>query len=210
MIPRESLEAKHRSQGFGLIAGLDEVGRSSWAGPLVMGAVILPNNLRLNGLRDSKLLTRSERDRLARRIKKNALSWSIGIVAVSELNSFGLAEGLQLAAKRAIGNLKLVPDLVLVDGLYEFKKLDTRQKAYVRADMTIRCVAAASVVAKVERDRMMRTLHRTHQNLRRFRFDLNKGYPSPLHRQELRSLGPTGFHRTCFKPVARELTRPLF
>lgn len=204
VVPSERLELAAHRAGHDIVVGIDEVGRGAWAGPLIVGAVVLPANRRLLGLRDSKLLPRLDRERLARRIKRTARAWSIGIVDVREMNEIGLAAALGLAARRAIDGLGMLPTLCLVDGKYPFRTLDIEQRSVVKGDVTVRCIAAASVVAKVERDRMMRTLHRHDASVRHFRFDLNKGYPAPVHRQALVSLGPTSHHRTCFTPI-REL-----
>lgn len=201
IVPDEKLELEFRDQGFEVIAGLDEVGRGAWAGPLVVGAVILPPSHRILELRDSKLMTRDGRERIARRIYKLAETVGIGVVLIEELNSIGLAKSLRVAATRAIGSLSITPDIVLIDGKYPFRELDIDQRAIVRGDQTVRSVAAASVVAKVERDRLMRTLHRNEKSVRPFRFDLNKGYPSPHHRRQLTKFGPSIHHRSCFAPI---------
>lgn len=204
VIPRETIEQKLRAEGHEFVVGIDEVGRGAWAGPLMIGAVILPSDRRILGLRDSKLLAREERDALSRRLKRVALSWSVGTVDVREMNEMGLAQSLSVAASRAIDGLSIRPSIGLLDGKYQFRGLALEHRAIIKGDMIVRCIAAASVIAKVERDRMMRTLHRTESTIRSFRFDLNKGYPSPLHQTKLRELGPSAHHRTCFAPV-REL-----
>ncbi len=200
-IPDEAHERGLRTAGHTHIVGIDEVGRGAWAGPLVVGAVILPHDRRILQLRDSKLLGRLAREQLSRRIKRVAVSWAIGIVDLPELDEIGLAASLALAAERAIARLAVRPTVALVDGKYPFKGLAIEQAAVVKGDQLIRCVAAASVVAKVERDRMMRTLHRNERSVRPFRFDRNKGYPSPSHQEQLRSIGPSAHHRTSFSPI---------
>lgn len=209
-IPNEIQEQFPRAKGYRIIAGLDEVGRGAWAGPLVMAAVILPPDRRILGLRDSKVLTRAERERLARRIKRVALSWAIGSVEIHELNREGLAAGLRLAASRAITNLSPQPDFVLFDGLHANGGLALPQQSVVHGDASVRIIAAASVIAKVARDQMMRSLHRTDPAVRRFRFDLNKGYPSPVHKQELTTHGPSPHHRLGFAPVRLAANQQLF
>ncbi len=209
-IPNQLLENEYAQTGLRLIAGLDEVGRGAWAGPLVFGAVILPPGQRILGLRDSKAISRAKREQLARRIKKVALSWGIGSVAIDELNHWGLARSLAIAASRAIAGLVPPPEIILVDGKHPFRGLAIPQHPIVRGDQLIRSIAAASVIAKVERDRMMRTLHRSEAVLRPFRFDQNKGYPSPCHRARLAEFGPSPHHRLCFAPVRLALNRSLF
>lgn len=209
-IPSETAEQELRSAGFQTIAGVDEVGRGAWAGPLVVSAVVLPPNRRLVKLRDSKQLSRREREVLARRIKRLALAWAIGVVEISELNQWGLSRCLSLAFKRAIARLAVQPNIVLVDGPSTMKGLVIPQRAIVKGDQKVRAIAAAAVVAKVERDRMLRTLHRTDRDLRRFRFDLNKGYPSPWHKEQLARFGPSPHHRLQFAPIQRALNGLLF
>ena len=203
-IPREEIERSLRAEGHEVIAGIDEVGRGAWAGPLVVGAVILPNDRRILGLRDSKLLTREERDDLSPRLKRAALAWSVGIVDVREMNEIGLANSLSVAASRAVNGLSMRPSIGLLDGKHQLKGLKLEHRTVIKGDILIRCIAAASVIAKVERDRMMRTLHRAESTVRSYRFDLNKGYPSPLHQAKLREFGSSVHHRMCFAPV-REL-----
>ena len=144
-IPHERLEAELRASGHSLICGMDEVGRGAWAGPLVVGAVILPPDHQIHHLRDSKLLTRLERERIARRIKGVALSWAIGIVEVEELNYWGLGQGLSVAAARAVAALNPQPTLILIDGKYPFRDLPIPQHPVIRGDQTVRAIAAASV-----------------------------------------------------------------
>lgn len=209
-IPNNHLELSLRTQGFKLIAGLDEVGRGAWAGPLVMGAVILPVHCRIAGLRDSKLLSPSKREKIAIRIKKVALAWGIGVVHIAEINHFRLGQSLILAASRAIEQLNPRPDYLLVDGRYPFGKLKIRQQAIIAGDQSVSAIAAASVIAKVERDQMMTQLHERDLLLQQFRFDLNKGYPSPHHRLMLNKIGPSPHHRLNFKPVIYAQNQLLF
>lgn len=207
VIPREHVERLLRLEGHDSIVGIDEVGRGAWAGPLVVGAVILPNDRRVIGLRDSKVLTREQRDRLSRRLKRIAVSWSIGIVDVREMNEIGLAQSLSVAATRAVDGLSIQPSIGLLDGKHQFKGLKLEHRTIIQGDMSIRCIAAASVIAKVERDRMMRTLHRNEPVVRRYRFDLNKGYLSPFHQEKLRDIGPSLHHRQSFAPIQALLER---
>lgn len=200
-IPNEMAEREAYVAGHQVVVGIDEVGRGAWAGPLVVGAVILPPNRRLLRLRDSKLLLRSERDQLASRVKRVATSWSIGVVDVRELDEVGLGVALGIAAKRALDGLSVMPTLCLVDGKYPLRSLEIEQQPIIKGDTSVRCIAAASVIAKVERDRMMRTLHRSDLRARPYRFDLNKGYPSSLHQQRLGIHGASPFHRTSFAPI---------
>lgn len=207
LIPSETLEQELRLAGHRLIAGLDEVGRGAWAGPLVVGTVILPANRRILKLRDSKLLSRVLREKLARRIKRLCQAWAIGVVTVAELNLWGLAKSLGIAAQRAVDGLSVKPDLLVVDGKDPFRDLTLPQQMVIGGDQRIRSIAAAAVIAKVERDQMLRTLHRQEKGLRRYRFDLNKGYPSPHHRAMLQRYGPSPHHRLSFAPVRATQTQ---
>jgi ribonuclease HII len=209
-IPNGAREESLRAQGFALIAGVDEVGRGAWAGPLVMAAVILKTKSRFPGLKDSKLLSVLQREKLAPRIRARALVWALGIVDVDELNQFGLGPSLHLAAKRAVDGLSLKPDYVLVDGKHRVRGLPYRQQAIIRGDQTVMSIAAASVVAKVARDELMRDLHAIDPTIEHFHFHLNKGYPSPHHRAQLRLYGPSPYHRRTFIPIQAALNQKLF
>lgn len=200
-IPDELHERPLYAEGHRFVVGIDEVGRGAWAGPLVVGAVVLPPARRILQLRDSKLLDRQQRETLSRRIKRIALGWAVGVVDLPELDEIGLAASLSVAATRAISSLPVVPTAALVDGKYPFKGLTIEQAAVIKGDQLVRCIAAASVIAKVERDRMMRTLHRSAPAVRPYRFDLNKGYPSPLHQGRLQAYGPSPYHRASFSPI---------
>ena len=208
--PSNRIEVQLRAQGYHSIAGVDEVGRGAWAGPLVMAAVVFGPTTRLPGLRDSKKLSATRREQLSPRIKKLARGWALGIVTVQELNAYGLGAGLQLAASRALGGLAEPADFVLFDGNHRLRGLSSPQQVIVKGDQTVRAIAAASVLAKVARDAMMTELHSREPDLAPFRFDLNKGYPSPVHKQALAHHGPTQHHRRTFAPVQAAGNQKLF
>ncbi len=177
--------------GNNVVVGLDEVGRGAWAGPLTVGAVVIPRDRRMYKIRDSKQLTESERDSLVGRIKEWAVAWSIGHVTAEECDAIGMSEAQRLAAKRALDSLGIQPDHVLVDGPWDFVgTLETTP--IVKGDTISLSIAAASIVAKVTRDTMMRDLAR---HLPWYSFDTNKGYPCPKHRAALQVLGPSTMHR---------------
>jgi len=209
-IPKETSEQKLRWQGYRTVVGIDEVGRAALAGPLVLGAVVLPEGARIQALRDSKLLTLQERERIASTIKRRALAWGIGIVSVSELNVYGLGAGLAIGAQRAVAALSYRPDVAIVDGRQRFAGLSIPQQTIVKADRTVRCVAAASVVAKVARDRMMRDLVEQFPGFACYGWQKNVGYPTRMHRQVLAAYGPTVHHRIQFAPVRAAMTQQLF
>ena len=198
-MPSNKLVEQLTADGYKLIAGLDEVGRGAWAGPVVAAAVILPAK-KIYNIRDSKLLTRKEREKLATKIRRAALNYSIGIVDVKELDSMGIGKASFLAMTNALNGLRKTPDFILVDG-FKIPGIDVPQQAVIDGDQKISSVAAASIIAKVERDRIMRTLHRSEKECRKFRFDFNKGYPSPLHKRMLEKYGPCKWHRYSFTPV---------
>jgi ribonuclease HII len=208
LVPSTGLEESLYDQGVRIVAGVDEVGRGAWAGPLVASAAVFATGQRVLHLRDSKLLTRDKRELLARRLKRLLLGWSIGTVEIEELNAIGLAAALSRCVERAVAGLPVRPDRVLIDGNIAYESIPCPQQAIVQGDQRIRCIAAASVLAKVARDQMMRTLHRQESGVRRFRFDQNKGYPSPLHREQLERYGPTANHRITFTPIRRLLSGP--
>lgn len=198
-VPSNRIEAELVASGYSRVAGVDEVGRGAWAGPVVAAAVILPDR-KLYKIRDSKLLSRKEREKLATKIRKVAVDYSVGIVEVKELDILGIGKASFLAMRKALEGLKQQPDFLLVDG-FKVPRIDIPQQAVVDGDQKISSIAAASILAKVERDRLMRTLHRGNKECRKYRFDLNKGYPSPHHKKMLEKYGPCQWHRFSFTPI---------
>lgn len=194
-----------RGAGFRAIAGVDEAGRGALAGPLVAAAVILPADAfvatsRLAGLNDSKVLSRKERERLADELR-DAAEIGIGSVASSEIDEFGLAAANRIAMERAVWSLPVEPDALLIDAFTLDSELP--QHAIIDGDALCMSIAAASIIAKVTRDEIMRDAHRRDQ---RYGFDQHKGYGAPLHLEALRRHGPCELHRRCFAPV-RDLVR---
>jgi len=185
-----------KSQGYALIAGVDEVGRGAWAGPLVAAAVILPEK-RIYRLRDSKLLTSLEREKLAQKIKEEAREWKIAFVSNKLLDNFGLSLSTILAYKKAVRGLKQRPDYLLTD-YYKIPRFSIPHSAITKGDMKVASIAAASIIAKVSRDRYMRKIGRRYPI---FEFEKNKGYPSPAHKAALKKYGPCFLHRRCFRPI---------
>lgn len=184
-----------------MICGVDEVGRGAWAGPLVAGAVILSK--RLYGLRDSKLLTAKEREKLSKKIKRNCI-WGIGEVSVKELDHLKLTKATQLVFNRAIKALKRKIDFILVDAF----KIDSPipYRALKKGDMTCSSIAAASIIAKVYRDKIMRQLDK---KIKGYYFRTHKGYGTRLHQRRLNKLGPSAVHRRYYGPISR-LTKGTF
>ncbi|MED5600376.1 MAG: ribonuclease HII [Actinomycetota bacterium] len=183
---RDLWDAGHR-----VVAGLDEVGRGAWAGPLTVGVVVPDRNRRITGVRDSKMLTEPEREALFDRITGWAEAWSVGHASNDECDELGMSEAQRLAARRALDGLGLAVDRVLLDGNWDFVG-GGRARTIVRGDATCLSIAAASVVAKVTRDRILRDADRRHPG---FGFAESKGYPSPAHRAALAERGATTYHR---------------
>jgi ribonuclease HII len=175
-----------------VIVGMDEVGRGSWAGPLTVGAAVVPLDRRVYKIRDSKLLTEQEREALFDRIADWCQAWSVGHASPEECDELGMSDAQRLAARRAIERLDLEPDHVLVDGKWDFVGGATR---IVRGDRTSLSIAAASILAKVTRDRMMRGLAEHHPG---YNFEANKGYPCPIHKAALQAWGPSAIHRRAW------------
>lgn len=194
-IPRTHHEDFLHEKGFEIICGLDEVGRGAWAGPLVAGAVIL--NRRLYGLRDSKLLTAKEREKLARRIRASS-KVGIGEVSIEEVNKLKLTKATQLAFSRAVAKLRRQPDYILVDGFKFDSPIPCRPLK--KGDMICSSIAAASIVAKVYRDRLMKKLSKNYQG---FGLEDNKGYGTRAHREGLKMLGPSEIHRLFYRSIKK-------
>lgn len=189
--PGLAVERELWDVGHDVIVGVDEVGRGSWAGPLTIGAVVVPRDRRIYKLRDSKQLTEPEREALYDRIIGWCRAWSIGHASHLECDELGMSAAQKLAARRAVAGLGLRPDAVLLDGRWDFLGHPVTRKL-VRGDASSLSIAAASIVAKVTRDRMMRAEAASFPG---FDFDLNKGYPCPRHKAALAAYGPTTLHR---------------
>jgi ribonuclease HII len=183
--------------GSGLVAGVDEVGRGPLAGPVVAAAVILDDLKPVKGLRDSKALTALRRERLFDEIMARALCVSIAEASVQEIDHLNILQATLLAMQRAVDRLRLPPTLVLVDG-NRLPVLKAPAQAIVKGDTKVAAISAASIVAKVYRDRLCLTLH---ERFPAYGFDGHKGYPTPVHLQALREHGPCPEHRHSFAPV---------
>ncbi len=189
--PGLSVERELWASGHEVVVGFDEVGRGSWAGPLTVGAVVVPKDRRLYKLRDSKALTEQEREALFDRIASWCTAWSVGHASHAECDRFGMSEAQRLAARRAITGLDIKVDAVILDGKWDFVGHAVTRKL-VRGDAKCLSIAAASILAKVTRDRLMRTAADTYPG---YNFEHNKGYPCPKHRTALHGYGPTSIHR---------------
>jgi ribonuclease HII len=187
----------------GWMAGVDEVGRGPLAGPVVAAAVILEESRTIRGLNDSKLLTAEERERLDREIRKRAICISVASASVAEIDSLNILRAALLAMRRAVEGLALQPQIVLVDG-NQRPELTMPVRAVVGGDAKVRSISAASIIAKVHRDRLCMQLHDEHPQ---YGFDSHKGYSTPEHLSALREHGACPHHRRSFAPVRAVLDR---
>lgn len=186
---------------LGLMAGVDEAGRGPLAGPVVAAAVILDDTKRIRGLADSKVLTPLQRERLFDQIREKALCCAVGEASVAEIDTLNILHATMLAMKRAVDGLRLKPAKVLVDG-NRLPKIDVLCEAIVGGDATVKAISAASIIAKVTRDRMLEQLH---EEFPQYGFAAHKGYSTPEHLQALRTHGPCVHHRRFFSPVAASM-----
>ena len=179
-----------------ITVGVDEVGRGCLAGPLVAGAVIFRHSL--DGMRDSKLLTKAERERLAAIIHEQALACGIGWVTPKEIDTLGLTAATSLAMRRAVERLKAKYDEIIIDGIINYLPEDSRARTLVKADATVPVVGAASIIAKVARDAYMAEAAHTYPD---YGFELHVGYGTRLHLERLKLHGVSALHRRSFRPV---------
>lgn len=196
-----SFEQELWDQGVELVGGVDEVGMAPLAGPVIAAAVILPRGTRLQGVNDSKQLSREEREELEPRIRACAVAVGIGRAEVHEIDSINIYHAGLLALRRAVLALLPAPQHLLVDAR-KLKDLPCPQQAIIKGDAKSITIGAASIVAKVHRDALMAELDREHPG---YGFAEHKGYPTPVHLAALESLGACPIHRRSFAPVARKL-----
>jgi len=199
--PSTFFESQLWKSGLLHVAGLDEAGRGALAGPVAVGALILPRNKTrlsrtLAGVRDSKQMTPLERERLAPRIKETALAWSVGFASAEEIDAQGIVCATRLAALRALDGLSLVPQYLLTDFRLELPQLDISQTALVKGDALCLSIAAASVLAKTARDQLMCELDSCYQG---YGLGKHKGYGTQAHRSALERLGFSPIHRKSFQ-----------
>ncbi|WP_066271423.1 ribonuclease HII [Hydrogenophaga palleronii] len=185
----------------GLLAGVDEAGRGPLAGPVVAAAVILDDRAPIKGLADSKQLTALRRERLYDEIRAKALCCSVAQASVEEIDQLNILQATLLAMRRAVAGLRLKPAKVLVDG-NRLPPLDVLAEAIVSGDALVPSISAASILAKVTRDRLLCELHLQHPE---YGFDRHKGYGTAQHMQALQAHGALAVHRRSFAPVARML-----
>ena len=180
-----------------LLAGVDEVGRGPLAGDVVAAAVILDPSAPIDGLNDSKKLTEKRRERLFGEIKEKALSWAIGRASVAEIDELNILHASMLAMKRAVEDLPITPEYALIDG-NRCPEINIRSESVVKGDSRVAAISAASILAKVTRDREMVLLDQQYPG---YGLAGHKGYPTPAHLNALKEKGVTIIHRKSFRPV---------
>jgi ribonuclease HII len=188
-VPSLAVERALWDEGAAVVVGMDEVGRGAWAGPISVGAAVLPHDRRVYKVRDSKLLTEPERERLFDRLTAWCAAWGVGHASVRECEELGMSAAQKLAARRALDQLGQEPDQVVLDGKWDFVGGARR---IVRGDRSCLSIATASILAKVTRDRIMRS---EAPHFPQYEFDRNKGYPCPRHKAALQAWGPSAIHR---------------
>jgi len=182
--------------GAKLVAGVDEVGRGSLFGPVVAAAVVLDSSYRIRGLRDSKLLPAERREILAERIREHAIAWSIAAVDAARIDQINIYHASRLAMRQAVQQLRPTPDHLLIDAMR--LDLEVPERAIIHGDALSASIAAASILAKVERDRMIVEWDPVFPV---YALKSNKGYSTPKHLAALREYGPSPLHRQSFAPV---------
>jgi ribonuclease HII len=189
-------------EGYSMVAGVDEAGMAPLAGPVVAGAVILPQNYKLRGLNDSKkILDPEKRDELAAQIKQDAFCWSVGFAEVEEIDKINIYHAGLLAMQRAVAGLSSQPDFILVDAR-KIPNCTTPQRGIIRGDALSASIAAASIIAKTTRDAHMLELDRLYSG---YGLAAHKGYPTPEHCRALKELGALPIHRRSFARVREAL-----
>jgi ribonuclease HII len=204
-----AIEEQTYAHGFKWVAGLDEVGRGPLAGPVVAAAVVLPRGFSNGDIKDSKLLSAAQREKLIPVIKENAVCWGLGVVPVEEIDRLNILKASLLAMAKAFQALQPTPDCLLIDGrqaipaeFFRVKRISTKlrpqQRTIVKGDQLCFSIAAASILAKVARDAMMVELDKSYPE---YGFAGHKGYSCSAHLEALRRFGPSPIHRRSFKPV---------
>ena len=195
-------ERELRNKGIKLIAGVDEVGRGPLVGPVVAACVILPEEFNLDGLTDSKKLSEKKRDYYFEEIKKQAISYGIGIIDEKKIDEVNIYEATKLAMVDAINNCHIKPEHILIDAMP--LELDIPTTSIIKGDLKSITISAASVIAKVTRDRMLDELH---EKFPMYDFKKNKGYPTKKHLEAIEEYGIIDEHRRSYGPVKKYLEK---
>lgn len=198
--PTNTEELKLYKQGYKLVAGIDEAGRGAWAGPVVAACVILPSECKIDGVRDSKLLSPKQRDKIFNEILKKALAVGIGMNTETQIDKYGIFQATKNAMRIAVENMELKPDFLLVDAFDLKKTVDIPSKGIIKGDMKVFSIAAASIVAKVARDRFLVKQHKIYSL---YGFKEHKGYGTEKHRKMIEKYGICWLHRRSYKPIKR-------
>ena len=185
-----------------VIAGVDEVGRGSLIGPVYAAAVIFKKNIKDKEIIDSKKIKKTKREIISKYIKKNSI-WAIGSASLKEIENFNILNASLLAMKRAIEKLKIKPNLILIDGNKSPKIKNCLVKTVIKGDQKIKEISAASIIAKVSRDKLMNKMSK---KFKKYKWDLNAGYGTKDHIKAIKKYGITKFHRKTFKPVHKMLS----
>lgn len=196
-VPTFKLERELMSQGFTILAGVDEAGCGCWAGPVYAAAVILPLNSRIALIRDSKRLSLEQRTRVIVEIKEKATAWAVGTASHEEVDKLNIRQAAFLAMRRAIESLSMQPQTVLVDG-FMIPNLSIPCRRVIGGDRLVKSIAAASIIAKVERDIELERLDKLHPG---YGFADHKGYGTKQHQNALKKLGASPIHRMTYKPL---------
>jgi ribonuclease HII len=198
-------ENRARQEGYRCIVGIDEAGRGALAGPVVAACIVLPEGWIPPGLNDSKALSADQRETLYEALTERARGYGIGMVEAAAIDEINILQATHRAMRLALENLpfSLFADLALIDG-YPVQPFPIDQVALVQGDGRCASIAAASILAKVTRDRMMRACAALYPD---YRFEANKGYGAPDHLRALRAVGPCPLHRRTFRPVAESITK---
>jgi len=192
--PTLRFERKCWEDGDRVVVGIDEVGRGSWAGPVTVAAVV-PDDVHLKGVRDSKMLTRDEREECAPRVRAWARGYGVGHASHEECDVLGMTEALRRAAMRALDQLAaqgFTPDRIVLDGKFDYLAMPRVVRTVVKGDQRVLSVAAASVIAKTTRDALMAE---EAEHYPAYGFESNRGYPAPVHKCALAAYGPSAIHR---------------
>lgn len=195
---KNALEQMLSAKWGGALAGVDEVGRGPLAGPVVAAAVILPPNHKIRGITDSKALTAEERDELDLEIRAKAIAFGVGWVEHDEIDRINILNASLKAMALAVAKLEQRPAGLLIDGVFRIPGVDLPQQPVIKGDLRCRCIGAASILAKVHRDRVMTALAVDYPG---YGFEAHKGYPCESHREAIRKLGPSPVHRRSFAGV---------
>lgn len=187
-------EKEAKNAGYNLVCGVDEAGRGPLAGPVFAAAVILPESTTIDGLNDSKKLSEKKRELLYDEIKAKAVAYGVASASEKEIDNINILNATFLAMQRAVNSLALQPNFVLVDG-NKTPELNMPSRAIIKGDSLSASIAAASILAKVERDRLMRTLSKKYPE---YNFEKHKGYGTKLHIELIRKHGPSVIHRKSF------------